>query len=557
MMSTFNCILCLEDVEKTNKQILCTKCEKSCCATCFRTYMLYCRNDPLCPNPNCNYIHNVSSLRGILPQTFWNNEYRASRQIVMYNLEQMYKHATMVEVTRYNNKKADKKFADKCKSTKALIVSKQENFLVLIRNYCKTLLYGYGWETCALEIARKCWHKGLQRDVIFYNTFSDCINATAMRSNITWLENQKVFNDAIREIAKLKTILENHCADWEASRLSWKKNEDEYTPKSRYRVPCHVNGCAGICMESSSCPICLSKTCSECHQKLDDKHECNKDDLETVKEILNNSKPCPTCNEAISKVHGCDQMLCTSCHTAFNWKTGKIDKGRVHNPHYHELQRRMGSVRRELGDTICGGLPDWWDLEKKIYLPWRNVMKKHHTLVAHIRGAVFPLIVNLDHNFNTNLKSRVRYYVQEINKSQFEKILVKQEKQRTMGIELRDLLQTFVAVSEDVFRKINQKHEWSIGKGELLKNLTDHVEENELKGIFEYMIEQYQVIVRKYTSKLSLHEFLRYNGCQHSSMDKQKVEDLYVSLGDDLESEERVLRALEGIHHKIPKPQQG
>lgn len=549
LMNTFNCILCLEDVKNANKQILCTKCDKSCCTTCFQTYMLHCRNDPLCPNPDCDYIHGVCSLRGILSQTFWNNEYKASRKIVLYHHEQMYKDATMVEIARYKDEKAVQKCSGEYRSTKNLIVSKQEKFLMMIRNFCTTHLLqhiGNGWETCALEIARTCWKRGLQRDVIFYNTFSGRMNATLMRSNTTWLKHQKVFNDEIHQIEKLKTILENHRVHWETLRirLSLRKNEDDRTPKPRYRVPCHVNECAGICTESSSCPICLSKTCSECHQKLDDKHECNKDDLETVKEILNNSKPCPTCNEAISKVHGCDQMLCTSCHTAFSWQTGKIDKGRVHNPHYYELQRR--GVRRELGDAICGGLPDWWDLETRIYLPWRNVMKKHHKLVAHIRGAVFPLIVNLDHSFNTNLESRVRYYVQEINKSQFENILFKQEKQRTMSIELRDLLQTFVTVSEDVFQKINQKQAWSIGKDKLLKNLADHVEESELKGIFEYMIEQYHAIVRKYASKLSLNAFLRYNRCQHSSMDKQKVENLYVSLDADLESGERVLRALDG-----------
>ena len=264
-MDSFKCILCLEDVKNANKQILCTKCDKSCCATCFKTYMLHCRNDPACPNPECDYIHSISFLRGILPQTFWNSEYKASRKIVLYNHEQMYKDATMVEITRYNDEKAVKKFAGEYRSTKALIVSKQEDFLVLIRNYCKALLYGNSWETCALEIARKCWHKGLQRDVIFYNTFSDRINEASMRSNITWLEHQKVFNDAIHQIAKLKTILENHRVNWEALRirLSWRKNEDDRAPK--YRVPCHVNGCKGICMESSSCPICLSKTCSKCH----------------------------------------------------------------------------------------------------------------------------------------------------------------------------------------------------------------------------------------------------------------------------------------------------
>ena len=152
---------------------------------------------------------------------------------------------------------------------------------------------------------------------------------------------------------------------------------------------------------------------------------------------------------------------------------------------------------------------------------------------------MFPLFLNLDHNFNTNLKSRVRYYVQEINKSQFEKELFTNEKKRTMNLELRDLLQTFVTVSEDIFRKINQKNKCTSREGSTQLNiLAEEIEENELKSIFEYMIEQYKIIISKYKSKLSLNECLKYKqgNIGRGKKPKKHIENLYDNLQDKLES---------------------
>ena len=54
-------------------------------------------------------------------------------------------------------------------------------------------------------------------------------------------------------------------------------------------------------------------------------------------------------------VRNCDQMWCTQCHTAFSWRTGRIET-HIHNPHYYEWQRRNngGVAPRNIGDFQCG-----------------------------------------------------------------------------------------------------------------------------------------------------------------------------------------------------------
>lgn len=49
----------------------------------------------------------------------------------------------------------------------------------------------------------------------------------------------------------------------------------------------------------------------------------------------------------------CDQMFCSQCHTAFSWRTGEIETGRIHNPHYFQYLRTLAGgneIRREPGD---------------------------------------------------------------------------------------------------------------------------------------------------------------------------------------------------------------
>ena len=70
----------------------------------------------------------------------------------------------------------------------------------------------------------------------------------------------------------------------------------------------------------------------------------------------------------MTSLSNCDQMYCTQCQTAFSWRTGKIETGTIHNPHYYEFQRKMngGVAPRVAGDNPCGGLPNYYTFNTHI-----------------------------------------------------------------------------------------------------------------------------------------------------------------------------------------------
>ena len=188
------------------------------------------------------------------------------------------------------------------------------------------------------------------------------------------LENKEKEIDArIRELKEM--INEAKRQKYSCSSKIYALRNKPFSKPKEFKHHCPVDDCKGFLSKQWKCPVCTTWACSKCHQIIgyhkDDPHVCKQADIDSVEAIKKTTKPCPTCAVPIQKSVGCNQMWCTQCQVAFDWKTGEIQNGVIHNPHFFEAQR-SGMIRAP-GDNVCGGLPNYWDWDKVIKLYCQNL----------------------------------------------------------------------------------------------------------------------------------------------------------------------------------------
>ena len=146
----------------------------------------------------------------------------------------------------------------------------------------------------------------------------------------------------------------------------------EKKEKKQFIMKCPGDDCRGFLSTKYKCDICKINVCPKCRAIKTEDHECKKEDIESTELIKKETKGCPQCGIPIFKISGCDQMWCVECKVAFSWRTGKIETGNIHNPHYYQWRRNQGNAVRNPGDLVCGGLIDFYILNNhlKKFVNW-------------------------------------------------------------------------------------------------------------------------------------------------------------------------------------------
>ena len=186
-------------------------------------------------------------------------------------------------------------------------------------------------------------------------------------------------------------------------------------------------------------------------------HVCNPEDVANVTYLRKHTKACPCCGFRTSKISGCPQMFCMQCHKAWNWNTGREEKGIIHNPHFFEWQRRNGGVvERNPLDIQCGGLPH--------RLPYRpfNFSTEHYSIfenllrcVIHVREMRVNDPRRGRHARLDNAEQlRLDFLKKKINEATWGRLLMDKHKLAMLDRDFLNIHQMFVLVGTDIVQKI-------------------------------------------------------------------------------------------------------
>jgi len=266
-----------------------------------------------------------------------------------------------------------------------------------------------------------------------------------------------------------------------------KNSRVESVEAAKFCRKCPVENCKGFLSTQWKCELCKNKICKECNEHMEDGHVCDPANVETAKLLAKDTKSCPSCGTMIFKISGCPQMWCTCCHIAFDWRTLRIEKGVIHNPHFFDFQRNNRNMNlRNPADIPCGGRPDWREinafskhLEYTITRKLANMVR----LLSHIEHWSLENEYPAQHRDNEDL--RISYMLNELAEDTFKQTIQNREKKFKKNDEFRSVLQMFMNTSDDMLRQM-------IVENNIQTNMDN------LESLREYMNEAMKKIGKRY-----------------------------------------------------------
>jgi hypothetical protein len=161
-------------------------------------------------------------------------------------------------------------------------------------------------------------------------------------------------------------------------------------------------------------------------------------------------------------LHNCDQMYCTQCHTAFSWRTGRVETGTVHNPHYFEWLKKQDKLDNQLVQEMvprCGREIDHHLIRRMINCPnftYSPMMLDVCRNVIHFQAVELPRFQT--DRFNDNQDLRVSFLQNQLTEQAFRTTLQKREKSREKNEELYRLFAMMIqCVTEIVYRYVEER----------------------------------------------------------------------------------------------------
>jgi len=459
-MSTTECVICFERLNKRRTEISCIHCNKKCCSTCFGTRLLS-------SEPGCMFCGEV-----------FPDDFIAEKMTLSFN-DSYRKHRYEQGFTREKGLLPETQ--ERAEREKALRNMKRDTSEML----SQITLLDVEFKYLKYKLYLKKKKRKEQKD---NRELSKELKKEIKEEKIE-IKRQRIQRELLREvyITKLKDMHKL------AARSTVEKEEKKYTR------PCPDDKCRGFLSSAYKCGMCEKYFCSDCHvlkNSRDDKeHTCDEGVKASVKMINLDSKPCPKCSSYIYRTEGCSLMWCVKCHTQFDWNTLQIKHGYNHNPEYFRYLRETGTdiPRNPLEVAFdCDEIPNYHALARKLHPlnidnnTWQDIYRRR----LHVIDVMMtPLPSRVEMIDCTDL--RIGYLLSDFDEEKWKRTYFKRMKKNEINHERYKVLDMYCNVIKDNF--LNLMAETSVEAFNTFKYSCDRIE--------KYADEQLFKINKKYKSK--------------------------------------------------------
>lgn len=397
-----SCPVCIENyTQEKRRKIQCESCSYEVCSECAKRYILDTPESPHCMNCNTSWGRVVLSKK--FSTAFMNTKFKTARENVLLDREKSMFQATQpyIEIEKRKND---------------IVRNIQENkrtIIALMRARRQLVIVDMDTKIRDIELRRSIVNLELDTDQLLF-------------------EHTLLINGSI-----------------------------ETTTGIHYHNKCPREKCSGFLNNKWKCAVCSLYACKDCHEPVDDDtHVCDPNTVETIKHLATQEyRKCPKCSMSIFKTEGCLQMFCISCKTAFNWKTGQIVTGRIHNPHYYEYMRNRGQNEREIGDVQCGGLPDVYTVTA--VTGWDHPLIRFHRMLVEFNDYEVRPLEEVE-TFQINLEQRVQFIMNRISESHFKALVQQRDKLLQKKREIGFINTTFIQIMTDIYGRLTRNNIESI-----------------------------------------------------------------------------------------------
>lgn len=367
-------------------------------------------------------------------------------------------------------------------------------------------------------------YKNYRTEVLFdreKSQFPETMHLVEKESQIREL--QKINNTYQDQLLQIQNIIRenNH------KMLLIRRNGVPKEKKSVFIKACPADVCKGMLSSAHKCGVCNIWACSKCFEvkgfHKDATHTCKEENIKSAEMIKKETKNCPGCASIIYKISGCSQMWCTQCKIAFDWRTGEIETGVIHNPHFYEWQKQTGNNIINPTEVPCGGIPDYYSFRTKLRyckqhmdLNTFNWCFSFHRFASHWQHYEIRNLRRECRELQNNSGLRIKYLMSEMDENIFKDKVQKKEKQRNKKMAILHIYELMNTVfTESLVDIYNNTIE-----DQILKN-RDRIEKliiysnNELSRI-SYIYSQSVKLLEisnfeYYSEKFNKKKFLKYN----------------------------------------------